>query len=42
MRRIIRDFLEDEERASTILIIIAVALMAVGLIVAAGAIFYVR
>ncbi len=42
MRRIIRNFLKDEERASKVLITVTVALLAVGLIVAAGAIFFMR
>lgn len=42
MRRIVRDFLKNEEHASTVLITATVALMTLGLIVAAGAIFFMR
>jgi hypothetical protein len=42
MRRIIRNFLADEARASRILIDGSVAIMAIGLVVAISAIFFMK
>jgi hypothetical protein len=42
MARLVREFLKDEEHASKVLIKGSVALMAVGLIVAACAIFFMK
>lgn len=42
MARLVRNFLSDEQRALKVLIDGSVAIMAVGLVVAAGAIFFMK